>query len=320
MECQPQRASEVNSGLKTMGHFHPLLVHLPIGFLLLATFMDLLAYRQSWAQFRAAVPFTLLLGVVAALLSCGSGYLLAQSGSYDYDTLGWHQWAAWATAALSGVLWIYSVFRFRKNPASGHAIFTGSLLLLGALVAFTGHQGGSLTHGGGYWNWNQQSVEAKEKAAQQTIVDSASLRRVKLNPDLPQNVDAKAIERLGKLGLNVRYMLKKPVMLDISLPAQSGLSPAALDSALQILAPAVVWLNLADNGFKEADLQVLEQCKNLEKLRLEKNPIGDGIVKLVQNLKHLEAINLNETQVNAAAIEQLKKAGIKRVYAWKVNE
>lgn len=302
-----------------MGHFHPLLVHLPIGFLLLAILMDLLAYRQSWAQYRAAVPFTLLLGFVAALLSCGSGYLLAQSGSYDYDTLGWHQWAAWATAGLSGLLWLFSVVRFRKNPTAGSGFFTGSLLLLGALISFTGHQGGSLTHGGDYLSWAQQGIEAKGKNTQQPIADSTAFPLAKLNPDLPQSIDDQAIEHLRQLGLNVRYMLKKPVMLDISLPAQSGLAPTTLDSALQALAPAVIWLNLADNGFNEADLQVLTKCKNLEKLRLEKNPIGDGILELVKDLKHLEAINLNETKVNPAVLEQLKTKGI-RVYAWNVNE
>lgn len=303
-----------------MGHFHPLLVHLPIGFLLLAILMDLLAYQQRWAPYRAAVPFTLLLGFVAALLSCGTGYFLAQSGSYDYDTLGWHQWAAWATAGLSGLLYLFSIVRSRRNPGTSSALFSGSLWLMGALVTFTGHQGGSLTHGGDYLSWSQQKIEAKEKTGQQTVADSIAFPVAKLNPTLPQSVDTKAVEHLRELGLNVRYMFKKPVMLDISLPTQSGLAPAVLDSALQTLAPAVVWLNLADNGFKEADLQILAKCKNLEKLRLEKNPIGDGILELVQDLKHLEAINLNETQVNAAAIEQLKNAGIKRVYAWNVNE
>ena len=45
-----------------MGYFHPLLVHLPIGFLLLAILMDLLAYRSAFVQYRAAVPSTLFCG------------------------------------------------------------------------------------------------------------------------------------------------------------------------------------------------------------------------------------------------------------------
>lgn len=297
-----------------MGHFHPLLVHLPIGFLLLAILMDLLAYRQSWTHYRAAVPFTLLLGFVAALLSCGSGYLLAQNGSYTYETLNLHQWAAWLTAGLSGLLWLVSTIRGRKTPSNASSLFTGCLLLMGALIAFTGHQGGSLTHGGDYLNWSQPQGKMVQSQAQGE--DSTTFPLVKINPDLPKKVDPKAIERLKQLGFNVRYMLKQPVMLDITLPPQSGVAKMSLDSALRSVAPAVVWLNLADNDLKEAGLQVLKACKNLEKLRLEKNPLGDGIVDLVQNLKHLEAINLNETKVSAAVIERLKSSGKIRIYAW----
>ena len=60
-----------------IGHLHPLLVHLPIGFLLLAILLDLLAYRSAYASFRAAVPMTLFLGFVAAAASSGTGYLLS---------------------------------------------------------------------------------------------------------------------------------------------------------------------------------------------------------------------------------------------------
>lgn len=297
-----------------MGHFHPLLVHMPIGFLLLAILMDLLAYRQSWAHYRAAVPFTLLLGFVAALLSCGSGYLLAQNGSYAYETLNLHQWAAWLTAGVSALLWVVSAVRRRKNPSSSSVGFTLALLLMGALIAFTGHQGGSLTHGGDYLNWAQP--QGKKSQAQTARQDTSALPLAKINPDLPKKVDLKAIERLQQLGFNVRYMLKQPVMLDLTLPAQSGVAKVSLDSALRAVAPAVVWLNLANNDLQAADLLVLKACKNLEKLRLEKNPLGDGIVDLVHNLKHLEAINLNETQVSAAAVERLKSNGKIRIYAW----
>jgi hypothetical protein len=77
---------------------------------------------------------------------------------------------------------------------------------------------------------------------------------------------------------------------------------------------------LADNGFHEKDLSVLKQMTNLEKLRLEKNPIGDGIVPVLIGLKHLEALNLNETKVSKAGVEKLKTdSGIKRVYDWKAG-
>jgi hypothetical protein len=56
---------------------------------------------------------------------------------------------------------------------------------------------------------------------------------------------------------------------------------------------------------------------NLEKLRLDKNPITDKIINQLAGLKHLEALNLNETNVTETGIEKLKQLpGLKRVYQW----
>lgn len=302
-----------------MGHFHPVLVHLPIGFLMLAVLMDLLAYRQKWINYRAAVPFTLFLGFLAALLSCGTGYVLAQSGSYDYETLNLHQWAAWVTAGFSGLLWGMSILHTRGKRTSRPVFLSGGLFLLGILVAFTGHQGGTLTHGEGYLTWQQSDQTGVGRpVSAKTPVEAVSLN-LAINPDLPLTIDQKAIEKLQKYGFNVRYLLKKPIMLDLSLPQRTSIAKAELDTLLTKVAPAVVWLNLADKGLQANDLQVLKICTNLEKLRLEKNPIKDDIVQVLQKLEHLEALNLNETQVSEAAVEQLKRLSIKRIYAWNVQ-
>ena len=301
-----------------MGYFHPLLVHLPIGFLLLAILMDLLAYRSAFVQYRAAVPSTLFLGFVAALLSCGTGYLLANSGDYEPTSLQTHQQAGWIVAGASGVLWLLSGVFFRKQSQAGSRWMSALLLALGGVIAYTGHQGGSLTHGSDYLSW--RAANASEKPIRKvTVVDSTALELPKVNPDLPLEVDVKAVEQLRKLGFNVRYMLKRPVMLDITLPAQAGKSTAELMPALQAVAPSIVWLNLSDNGFSEKDLEWLKTCQNLEKLKLAKNPIGDGIVEILAGLKHLEAVNLNETVVTAAGVKRLENGGVDRIYAWQAK-
>ena len=80
----------------------------------------------------------------------------------------------------------------------------------------------------------------------------------------------------------------------------------------------IIWLNLSDNGLTDSDLAVLEGMSNLEKLRLEKNPIADGISDHLLALKHLEAVNLNETRISAVCVNKLEKTqGVKRVYSWK---
>jgi len=299
-----------------IGHLHPLLVHLPIGFILIAILLDVLAYRSAYAHFRSAVQVTLLLGFLAAAVSCGTGYLLSLSGDYAPQNLSLHQWGGWAVAGLSGVLYFFRAWILSTNAPR---IFSALLLLLGGLLLFTGHQGGSLTHGGDYL-WLQAVKDSPAKKTANLAFDSTEIELPKVNPELPLEADPTQIQKLRALGCNVRILLKRPVMLDVTLPAQSGKSITELAPHLEVLAKNIVWLNLADNGFHEKDLSVLKQMTNLEKLRLEKNPIGDGIVPVLIGLKHLEALNLNETKVSKAGVEKLKTdSGIKRVYDWKAG-
>lgn len=299
-----------------IGHLHPLLVHLPIGFILIAILLDVLAYRPAYVHFLSAVQLTLLLGFGAAAVSCGTGYLLSLSGDYAPQNLSLHQWGGWAVAGLSGVLYFFRAWILSNNAPR---IFSALLLLLGGLLLFTGHQGGSLTHGGDYL-WLQAEKDSPAKKTASLAFDSTEIEVPKVNPELPLEADPTQIQKLRALGFNVRILLKRPVMLDVTLPAQSGKSMTELAPHLEALAKNIVWLNLADNGFHEKDLAVLKQMANLEKLRLEKNPLGDGIVPVLIGLKHLEALNLNETKVTKAGVEKLKTdSGIKRVYDWKAG-
>jgi hypothetical protein len=141
----------------------------------------------------------------------------------------------------------------------------------------------------------------------------------KINENIPQTLDLKFVENLRQKGLVVRVMLQKPVMLDVTLPARSGLKMGSLVNDLRSVAKNIIWLNLSDNGFTEHDLGILSEMTNVEKLRLEKNPISDGICKHLEGLKYLEALNLNETKISEACLNSLKQNGIvKRIYAWKV--
>ena len=61
--------------LQYFGHFHPLLLHLPIGFLLLAFAMELKDRWLQQTQYTAAISFTLYLSMFSAILAAGTGYL-----------------------------------------------------------------------------------------------------------------------------------------------------------------------------------------------------------------------------------------------------
>ena len=90
-----------------------------------------------------------------------------------------------------------------------------------------------------------------------------------------------------------------------------------IEKELSIVAGNVIWLNLSDNNLTENDLEILKQMNNLEKLRLEKNPVGDQIVDLLSQLQHLEAVNLNETLLTNSGLARLRRhTSLQRVYTW----
>lgn len=127
-----------------IGRFHPVLVHLPIGILLMGILLQWLsAYPRYNVSFHV-IRIVLLIGTFSALLSCITGFLLSSGGNYEAGLVSWHMWMGIGVAAAS-LLFLQRILT-KKNDA-----FTKltSISLL-ALVVLTGHLGGSLTHGPDY--------------------------------------------------------------------------------------------------------------------------------------------------------------------------
>jgi uncharacterized membrane protein/uncharacterized protein YjbI with pentapeptide repeats len=129
---------------EVIGRFHPLLVHLPIGILLLAIALDWHSRKERFILLQPAIPIILLMGAFTALFSCVTGYLLSQGGEYDGDTVGWHQWMGISLMVISFLYWWMKTQK-RKETYS-KVISVIALILL----TITGHLGGSLTHGEDY--------------------------------------------------------------------------------------------------------------------------------------------------------------------------
>src|SRR6187401_1076364 len=125
-----------------IGRFHPLLVHLPIGILLIAALFQLLALKPKYASMHAATSIALFWGMISAIVSCISGYLLSQSGDYDDELVNTHMWFAIATASVSLIAYLFHPW---ENEFAKWVI-----LLMVPLIFVTGHLGGSLTHGSDY--------------------------------------------------------------------------------------------------------------------------------------------------------------------------
>ena len=127
-----------------IGHLHPVLIHLPIGILLLACLFLWLSRKEKFKHLQSALHIILLSGMISAILSCLSGYLLSLSGDYDENMVQLHQWLGISVAIFS----IAAYFLYVKNILVKWLALTA--ILLGLLLVITGHMGGSLTHGSDY--------------------------------------------------------------------------------------------------------------------------------------------------------------------------
>ncbi len=128
------------------GRFHPLVVHLPIGFLLLAAIAQ---FATRWPKFHPIKPFLLYLwglGALSATLAVILGYLLSLSGDYSEDTLFWHKWSGVAVMVSASATYFISKKRAKNLEIPKWAL---AILALCTLV-YTGHLGGNLTHGKTY--------------------------------------------------------------------------------------------------------------------------------------------------------------------------
>jgi hypothetical protein len=148
----------------------------------------------------------------------------------------------------------------------------------------------------------------------------AAISGREVNADIPLVFNMALADSLRKKGVNVRVMLHHPVMLDVTLPPGFDKKIEFILNDLKAVAKNVIWLNLSANGLTENELDFLPLMTNLEKLRLEKNPIGDGVCNQLTGLHHLEAVNLNETKITNACMKKLKEMpALKRVYSWKTS-
>lgn len=155
----------MNAFTDFFGRFHPLLVHLPIGFLLMALVLQWLCNKKKYAAIEPAVPVAFLLGMISAVLSCISGWSLAAGGEYEEATLELHRWMGMGVAVVSVAAYWFS----RQTKLVVKSILAVVLFLL---ILLTGHLGGTLTHGEGFLTKGLPGI-AKDSvlSARKTIVN-----------------------------------------------------------------------------------------------------------------------------------------------------
>jgi uncharacterized membrane protein len=129
-----------------LGRFHVLVVHLPIGILLLAALLEILVRFRRFRALDAALPTIWLLGGISAVVTIVIGYMHASEGGFDESTLNWHRWTATFTAIVAFSIWAWRV----ESPRSFAKAWPAAAIVMSALLTLTGHYGGTLTHGATY--------------------------------------------------------------------------------------------------------------------------------------------------------------------------
>lgn len=142
-----------------IGHWHPLLIHFPIGILLMAIALQFYQFISK-KDFKTSISILVLTGSIFSGISCLAGWLLASSGDYNDEVVFFHRWSGIATFLLATISYFWIQYR----------TFISGILLI--LIIFTGHYGSILTYGEGYF--------LKPKLDSTDIVTAKNRRLVKI--------------------------------------------------------------------------------------------------------------------------------------------
>lgn len=131
--------------LQFIGRFHSLLVHLPIGLIVLLPLLEFAGTRRQ--SLRDAAGFVLQCALVTCVASIFFGFLLAY-GSGEIGTTVTRHMRGGIVLAIELLLCL-AVWRSHSEGKQSRSYF---ILLTAVLVtlAWTAHHGGSLTHGSNY--------------------------------------------------------------------------------------------------------------------------------------------------------------------------
>lgn len=148
----PQDAAKMPDLLRFIGHFHPVLLHLPIGIFSLIVFQELAGifnkrYRE---QVVALSMLPLFLGATSAVVAVLAGFALYHGGEeYTGNALAdKHLWTGLAFAVVAVITYVLKSWTvaLTSNPLGYQLVLFSSMAVMG----FASHQGASMTHGETY--------------------------------------------------------------------------------------------------------------------------------------------------------------------------
>jgi uncharacterized membrane protein len=132
------------------GRLHPLLVHFPIGLVLIAAVAELVAIATNIREWRVVAVANVRAGAVLAVAAAIAGWVLSSAPGIEASaTLEWHRWLG--TLAATGVVAAALATTGADGPSpTARWIYQIALFGAAACVGVTGHFGGVLVWGANF--------------------------------------------------------------------------------------------------------------------------------------------------------------------------
>ncbi|MBK1790269.1 c-type cytochrome domain-containing protein [Persicirhabdus sediminis] len=136
-----QPVAEASAWLIFLGKFHPVVLHLPIGMLLMVIVLELNAKAHKTRT--SVVP--LLATFVSTVAALVFGYLLFLAGEFDTESLDAHFWSS----VVFTVFLVWTIYiKIRSDLKNGSQLGYFVMLAISTfLMSASGHYGGIITHG-----------------------------------------------------------------------------------------------------------------------------------------------------------------------------
>jgi hypothetical protein len=314
-ETSERPLREVMNFAEFVGKFHPLLVHLPIGFVTLALVLSLVLKKAN----EELISLIFKLAFLVAVMSILTGLAIPKEGEYDESLINWHLWSAVIFTLLVGI----TGWGFRKWAMVGSGIF----------MLIAGHGGGSLTHGSDYlifWKGKEENLDIHPVLASHCVsCHNADRKKGELRLDVGE-IDEKIvgeIQRRIELPLNHKEHMppkgKKQLTEDeleslkkwqMPLPELPSVSPEDI-LALGHSQIKYIPKNQGGNYFHielNADFEEFPNnfqviAEHILGIQAEGIPLRSEACEVILNLKNLRRFSCIDCKLDASCQETLEK-------------
>lgn len=158
--------------LQVAGRLHPMVLHVPIGILILLFMFMMFRNTFQKKQFRKIMLLCLMLASLSAAVTALFGFFLSIGGDYGADALQQHKISGVALSVIT-----FFILVWYQNVKKSEIIFYSSIVFSILVLVLAGHTGSVLTHGE---NFVLAPVTQKEEAT--LNVETSSLYQLVIMP------------------------------------------------------------------------------------------------------------------------------------------